>query len=113
MKKPIITAILASLALIPAAQAAISTGVSPLDGAIRMIAKIFNIPSLQNNEFVQVGFLKIMFWIVLFTLTHAVFKRTFTAFKYDQPNKIAGIIAFAFTTISVVFMPKKWLLAQG
>ncbi|MFH1650293.1 MAG: hypothetical protein ABIA93_07150 [Candidatus Woesearchaeota archaeon] len=105
--------VLAWLAALPFVSARVQTGFDPLDNVVRTIARFFDIPSLRNNEYVQVGFLKLMFWIVLFTFVHYTFKKVFTSLKYDNPNRLSGIISFAFVTTAIVFMPRKWLLAQG
>ncbi len=84
------------------------TGISPLNRAIEMISELFNISVLQNNQHVQMGFLKFMLFIVLFAVSYMALKKVKV---FD--NKTAGIVSFAFSMIGVFMMPASWLLGTG
>ncbi len=84
------------------------SGISPLNSAIELISRLFNIEVLQNNEVVQQGFLKFMIFIVLFAVSNYSLKKTKI---FDA--KTAGIVSFAFSMIGVFMMPTDWLLATG
>ena len=87
------------------------TGISPLNKGIETISNLFNINILQTNETVQVGFLKFMIFIVLFSVSFYGLKVT-KIFDKDN-NKTAGIVSFAFSMIGTFMMPTDWLKATG
>ncbi|MBN2051984.1 hypothetical protein JW756_00600 [Candidatus Woesearchaeota archaeon] len=84
------------------------TGISPLNRAIEMISNLFNIEVLKNNQTVQIGFLKFMLFIVLFSVANMSLKKV----KFFE-HKTAGIVSFAFSMIGVFMMPYEWMLATG
>ncbi|MBU1198254.1 MAG: hypothetical protein KKE98_05600 [Nanoarchaeota archaeon] len=96
----------------PQVFAAGRSGINPLDRAIEMISGIFNIEVLQNNETVQIGFLKFMLFIVLFSVSFWALRKT-KIFDDAQGKKTAGIVSFAFSMIGVFMMPYEWMLATG
>ncbi|MBN2459716.1 hypothetical protein JXB28_05515 [Candidatus Woesearchaeota archaeon] len=91
----------------------VRTGVSPLNKAIEMIANLFNIQALQNNQTVQEGFLKFMIFVVLFAVSNFSLTKIKGIFDEAQGKKTAGIISFAFSMIGTFMMPTEWLLATG
>ena len=89
------------------------TGISPLDGAMTLIATLFNLPSLQNPA-IQEGFLKFMLFVVLFAISNFGLMKAFDkAGNNAQGRRAANIIAFAFSMIGIFMMPTFWLRATG
>ena len=89
--------------------ARLGTGISPLDRGIEVISGVFNIEVLKNNEYVQIGFMKFMIFVVLFSVSNAALKKVKGIFD----KKTAGIVSFAFSMIGVFMMPTRWLMATG
>ena len=100
--------ILIFLALAQQVLGYIGTNIGAIDMGIGAISNLFNIQSLQSNEFVRIGFLKFALFIVLFAVSNQGLKRV-RIFN----NRTAGITAFAFSMIGVFMMPLAWLLATG
>ena len=98
--------------MIPSAFAYGRTNIQALDRGIEMISSVFNIRVLENNSFVQEGFLKFMIFIVLFAVSNYGLKAT-KVFDKDGGKKTVSIIAFAFSMIGVFMMPTRWLEATG
>jgi hypothetical protein len=100
--------VLLMLFLIPSALAYGRTRIIALDRGIEMISNVFNIQVLENNSWVQEGFLKFMIFIVLFAVSHFGLKKA-----NILDNKTSGIVSFAFSMIGVFMMPTDWLMATG
>jgi hypothetical protein len=88
---------------------ALGTGVGFLDMGIEAISRLFNIQSLQENGYIQEGFLKFALFIVIFAVSNASLKKVKGIFD----KKTAGVVAFSFSMIGVFMMPTEWLLATG
>jgi hypothetical protein len=92
---------------------AIGSGFSPLDQGITIISSLFNIKALEN-PIVQIGFLKLMLFIVLFAVSFRGLQIPEKGiFAGDQGKKTAGIVSFAFSMIGVFLMPTDWLMVTG
>jgi hypothetical protein len=100
------------LILAPSVFAYGRTNLYALDRGIEMISSVFNIRVLEGNSFVQEGFLKLMIFIVIFSVSNYGLKAT-KIFDKDGGKKTSGIIAFAFSMIGVFMMPTRWLEATG
>lgn len=106
--------LLASLSALPLASAARS-GIGPLDGAIEMIGSVFYPSALLQNETMQIGFFKFLYFIIIFTAVNWVLNKfVFNKGGDDQNGKRASsVIAFAFAAISAWFLPAKLALGTG
>jgi hypothetical protein len=92
---------------------ALGSGFSPLDQGITLISGLFNISAL-DNPIVQLGFLKLMLFIVLFAVSFRALQIPEKGlFAGEQGKKTAGIVSFAFSMIGVFLMPTDWLMVTG
>ena len=89
-----------------------NTGFAPLDSAISMISKFFMIGVLRSNVAVQVGFIRFVLFIVLFTLFRFGLGKVFDASDPGQAKNI-NVIGFAIALIGAIFMKDQWVLANG
>ena len=87
-----------------------STGVGMMDNVLNMIGNFFNISAFEN-ELVQIGFLRIGLFIIMFTIAYYSLKRA--AVLGENGGKPAKVIAFVFAAIAAFMMPTPWLLATG
>jgi hypothetical protein len=110
----IVLYVLALLATLPQALAARS-GIPGLDNAIALISGIFYPSVLLQNETVQVGFFKFMYFILIFaTINWALNKFVFNKGNNDANGKrTSGVAAFAISGISAWFMPVRTALGVG
>jgi len=105
---------LATLSALPLTSAARS-GIGPLDGAIEMLSSVFYPSALLQDESLQIGFFKFLYFIIIFTMVNWVLnKQVFNKGGEDQNGKrAAGVIAFAFSAIGAWFLPAKVALGTG
>ncbi len=73
-----------------------------------------------SSQTIVVGFVRILIWIMLFTIFFAVIPSIGADKAKNKPGSLsflsrkhAGIVAFCVATISAVFMPAEALLAMG
>jgi hypothetical protein len=100
------------LSILPIVSAYGRTRIYALDRGIEMISSVFNIRVLENNSYVQEGFLKLMIFLVIFSISNYGLKAA-KIFDKEGGKKTSGIIAFAFSMIGVFMMPTDWLMATG
>ncbi len=73
-----------------------------------------------SSQTIVVGFVRLLIWIMLFTIFFAVIPAVGANKAANKPGSLsflsrkhAGIVAFCVATISAVFMPAEALLAMG
>jgi len=108
MDKKALVASTLFLVSIPVAFA--STGIGAMDTVLGIIGNFFNFTALENEN-VQIGFLRIMIFIALFTISYFALKKA-TIFK-DNNGKPAKVVGFVFSLIGAFLMPTSWLIATG
>ena len=89
-----------------------NTGFAPLDSAVTMISKFFMINVLRTNPAVQVGFIRFMLFIVLFTIFRFGLGKVFDSSDANQAKNV-NIIGFVIALIGTIFMKDQWVLANG
>ncbi|MFP4524136.1 MAG: hypothetical protein ACLFO2_02335 [Candidatus Woesearchaeota archaeon] len=105
---------LATLSALPPTMAARS-GIGPLDKGIEVLSSVFYPSALLQDETLQIGFFKFLYFIIIFTMVNWVLnKQVFNKDGDDQNGKrAASVIAFAFSAIGAWFLPAKIALGTG
>jgi hypothetical protein len=86
-----------------------NTGFTVLDSAVRMISRFFMIPSLRTNRVVQIGFIRFLLFVMLFSL----FRFGLARGPFKDDAKTTNILSFVIALIGVIFMKDQWVMAQG
>lgn len=83
---------------------------NPIEGVFENISTFFNFEMFQN-EFMQIGFLRFLLWILLFAIIN--WAASSFVFKGDNGKRTSGIVAAIISLISVIFMPTSAIMAIG
>lgn len=82
--------------------------VEPFHDAFNIIVSFFKLDFLPGDEDTYAAVVRFALWLVTFTIIQEIL----TKFQYFS-NKSAKIIAFAFSAMAAIFMPKEFLLLIG
>jgi len=78
-----------------------------LNRVVGLISSFMHIPLLENNLYVQIGFIKFGIFLIIFSFGF------FGLLKAKIERKPAGITSFVVAFIGSALMPNKWVLFNG
>jgi hypothetical protein len=89
----------------------VSAFTNPAEQVFVNIASFFNFEVFAHDPRLQVGLLRFLLWIMLFSILF--WSGTKFAFKGDDGRKTAGVVAAIMSLISVIFMPENAIIGIG